>query len=176
MSPRSGGGGRSGPPGPQASPPPFDLARVALIIDSHRRVTGRALALGEGARPSALWTSPLAIVAHGTEEDPVFFYGNRLALRCFERSFEAFIALPSRLSAEPPLRDERERLLARVRDEGWIGDYAGVRIAASGRRFRIEGATVWNLLDGHGRSHGQAAAFVACAPDDARPGAAGGCG
>jgi len=170
-------GGGSGPPGPLAPPPPFDSARVELIIDSHRRVTGRALVLGDGTDPTlGLWTSPLAVVAHGTEDDPVFFYGNRLALRCFERSFEAFVVLPSRLSAEPLLRDERERLLARVRAEGWIGDYAGVRIAASGRRFRIEGATVWNLVDARGRRCGQAAAFAARPPPDRGSGARPACG
>jgi len=46
-----------------------------------------------------------------------------------------------------------------VRDRGFIDDYAGVRVAASGRRFRIEQAVVWNLLDDAGQRHGQAATF-----------------
>ncbi|MFN7753835.1 MAG: MEKHLA domain-containing protein [Pseudomonadota bacterium] len=145
--------------------PAVDPARVELIIASHRRLTGRPLALGDMPDPvRALWCSPLAVVAHGTEDDPVFFYGNRLALRRFEMAFDAFVAMPSRLSAEPMLREERERLLEQVRDEGWIGDYSGVRIAASGRRFRIDGAIVWNLVDEQGRHRGQAAAFAAEPP------------
>ena len=42
--------------------------------------------------------------------------------------------------------------------QGFIRDYAGVRIAASGRRFRIDDAVVWNLVDADGVRHGQAAA------------------
>jgi hypothetical protein len=34
-----------------------------------------------------------------------------------------------------------------------------MRIAKSGRRFWIENATVWELIDEAGRRHGQAAAF-----------------
>jgi len=40
-----------------------------------------------------------------------------------------------------------------------IDDYAGVRISKHGRRFMIEQATVWNLIDGHGKYCGQAAMF-----------------
>lgn len=104
------------------------------------------------------------IVAHGTEADPVFFYGNRLALDLFEMRFDDFIRLPSRFSAEPLAREARARLLARVGRDGFIDDYAGVRIASSGRRFRIEQAVVWNLLDEAGIIHGQAATFAHWVP------------
>jgi hypothetical protein len=89
----------------------------------------------------------------------VFFFGNRVALELFEMDFAAFIALPSRLSAEPLLRNERKRLLARVAADGIISDYSGVRVSSTGRRFRIERATVWNLIDSQGVRHGQAALF-----------------
>jgi hypothetical protein len=107
----------------------------------------------------ACWTAPRVIVAHGMEADPIFFYGNQLALSCFELDFAAFTRLPSRYSAEPLLREEREALLARVRDHGFIEDYAGVRVSASGKRFRIEQAVVWNLFDENRDRHGQAATF-----------------
>jgi hypothetical protein len=106
-----------------------------------------------------LWNAPRAIVAHGTEADPIFFYGNRLALELFEMSFEDFTRLPSRYSAEPLERDARARLLERVARQGYVDDYSGVRIAASGKRFMIEAATVWNLIDEAGNHCGQAAAF-----------------
>lgn len=83
-----------------------------------------------------------------------------MALERFELSVERFSGMPSRLSAEPLLRDERQALLARVTSHGFIDDYAGVRISASGRRFRIREATVWNLVDAGGVAHGQAAAFA----------------
>ena len=62
----------------------------------------------------AMWNAPRAIVAHGTEDDPVFFYGNRLALQLFKMSFDEFTRLPSRFSAEPLAREERSKLLQRV--------------------------------------------------------------
>ncbi len=74
-------------------------------------------------------------------------------------TWEAFTALPSPLSAEPVAREERARLLARVTRDGYIDDYSGVRIAHSGKRFLIEGATVWNLMDEAGNYCGQAAMF-----------------
>lgn len=137
---------------------------MRLIVDSYRRLTGKPLLDAEPSNDTALrlalWNAPRAIVAHGTEADPVFFYGNRLALELFEMSFEDFARLPSRYSAEPLEREARARLLGRVTQQGYVDDYAGVRIAASGKRFMIEAATVWNLIDDAGGLHGQAAVFI----------------
>jgi hypothetical protein len=106
-----------------------------------------------------VWDAPQAIVAHGAEADPLFFFGNRAALEKFETTAEAFIGMPSRLSAEAPLREERQALLELVSRHGFIDDYAGIRISARGTRFRIENAVVWNLIDAAGARHGQAAMF-----------------
>lgn len=108
----------------------------------------------------ALWNAPCAIVAHGTEADPVFFYGNRLALQLFEMSFDEFARLPSRLSAEPLAREERALLLDKVSRQGYVDGYSGMRIAKSGKRFMIADGTVWNLADEQGKLQGQAAVFV----------------
>ncbi len=136
------------------------LQRLQLVVSSYHRLTGRHLV---DERDSdlwkACWSAPRVIVAHGIEADPRFFYGNALALSRFELDFAAFTQLPSRYSAEPLLREEREALLARVHEHGFIDDYAGVRIAASGKRFRIEQAVVWSVFDEAGRRHGQAATF-----------------
>lgn len=134
---------------------------IGDITASYRRLTGRALVAGvEGDAVAALWHAPFAIVAHGTEADPVFFFGNRVALELFEMDFATFTRLPSRFSAEPLLREERARLLERVTRYRIIDDYAGVRVSASGRRFRITDASVWNLTDTNGAPSGQAAAFA----------------
>ena len=133
--------------------------RDFLIAESFARVTGRAL-VPEGSDPcAALWALPAVVVAHGTQADPVFFYGNRAALELFEMRAEDFVRMPSRLSAEAAGREARARLMARVAADNFVPDYSGVRVSASGRRFRIEGATVWNLLDADGANHGQAAVF-----------------
>jgi hypothetical protein len=138
--------------------------RLSLIADSHARLTGCDLVVRSGDLRDALWNAGAVIVAHGTEPDPLFFYGNRSALSLFEMEWSAFVGMPSRLSAEPLLREERARLLERVSRDGFIADYCGVRIAASGKRFRIERAVVWNLIDAAGACHGQAASFDCWTP------------
>jgi len=72
--------------------------------------------------------------------------------------WHTFIHTPSKESAEELERAERESLLARVNQHGLIDDYSGVRVSSSGQRFRIDYATVWNLI-GLGQPAGQAALF-----------------
>ncbi len=136
-----------------------DDPRLPLIAESYCRLLGRPLLTSDVDIASAMWNAPRVIVAHGTQDDPIFFYGNRLALDAFEMDFAAFAQLPSRYSAEPLVREERARLLERVARDGFIDDYAGVRISATGKRFRIAQAVVWNLVDVAGVCHGQAATF-----------------
>ncbi|MBU0620368.1 MAG: MEKHLA domain-containing protein [Gammaproteobacteria bacterium] len=131
-------------------------ARLRLIVESYRRLTGKELVPSVGA----MWNAPFAIVAHGTEADPVFFYGNEYALRCFEMDFDEFTCLPSRLSAEPMAQESREKALRKVAEQGYIDGYSGMRIAKSGRRFMIADCTIWNLEDAAGAYQGQAAVFV----------------
>jgi len=63
------------------------------------------------------------------------------------------------MTAEPLHREERAILLKRTTRNGFVDDYQGIRISSSGRRFRIERAIVWNLLDEDGNHAGQAATF-----------------
>ena len=134
---------------------------AALLLASHERLLHtRLVPEGEpAARARALYEAPFVVVSHDTAADPVFNYANLAAQRLFELAWADFVRLPSRLSAGPVHRDERARLLALVSRQGYISDYAGIRVASSGRQFRIEAATVWNLADGHGRYAGQAACF-----------------
>jgi hypothetical protein len=134
------------------------------MLASHLALTGRALLerqAGESdeALAARLYDAPFVVLAHGTEPDPLFNYANLTAQRLFERRWKEFVGLPSRLSAEVPEQTERERLLAHVAAHGYMDDYSGVRIARSGRRFRIRRATVWNVHDSSGKRAGQAAAF-----------------
>ena len=71
---------------------------------------------------------------------------------------------PSRLTAEPMHRDERARLLERTCRDGYVDDYSGIRISQSGRRFRVEQAIVWNLVDAAGHLRGQALTFDTWTP------------
>lgn len=114
----------------------------------------------EGQGPGWLYhDAPFAVLAHDTAADPHFVYANRAAQACFEYSWDEFITLPSRLSAEAPDRAERQRLLDEVTRNGFISDYRGLRISKSGRRFWIEQAVVWQLIGTDGILRGQAATF-----------------
>ena len=135
-------------------------SRLALIPESFARLTGRALV----PPGDDLWTMRRAVVAHGTEDAPLFFYGNALALELFAIAAERFVGTPSHESAEPARRAERAAMLERLERENVVADYSGVRIAATGRRFRIERAVIWNLLDQNGKRHGQAATFSEWTP------------
>ncbi len=136
--------------------------KILCISESYQRLTGRPL-VACGANTSdpvqTLWTAPFVIVAHGTEPDPIFYFGNRVALSLFEMDFNEFARLPSRLSAEPLLREERMHVLDRVTRDGIIENYACVRVSSTGKRFQISDTAVWNLADETGTPVGQAAAF-----------------
>jgi len=143
---------------------PALLAHAQRLLDSFRHWTGRELITRTGAEfPQArsLWEEPLVVLSHGIESDPVLNYGNRAALTLWEMDWAAFTKMPSRLTAEPLLREERQRFMARVRAQGYVDDYAGVRISATGKRFKIAQAWVWNVLDADGKLAGQAASFSA---------------
>jgi MEKHLA domain-containing protein len=137
-------------------------AHVQILLRSYRHWLGRDLltpfsSMSETAR--ALFDAPFIVISHGTEPDPILNYGNRAALQLWEMSWEDFIKTPSRLTAEPMSREERARLLAEVEKKGYIDHYQGVRISSTGRRFKIDAATVWNLIDSAGNYTGQAATF-----------------
>ena len=139
----------------------FHGVHAALLLASYQRLLGRPLLdLAPGDDPGqALYEADFVLLSHDTEADPRFTYANRAAQELFGYPWEAFVGLPSRLSAEPVAREERERLLRRVAEQGFIDDYAGVRVARTGQRFLIEQAVVWNLCDAQQTLCGQAACF-----------------
>ena len=140
----------------------FFIEQTERLLRSFKHWTGRDLiAPADASNRSAeeLFHAPCAVVSHGTEPDPILNYGNQIALALWEMPWETFTQTPSRLTAEPVSREERARLLEEVTREGFIDRYKGIRISRSGRRFLIEQALVWNLLDGEGKYCGQAATF-----------------
>jgi len=146
---------------------PDQIAHVHLLLDSFALLLGRDLVPRDASpveQARRLFESPFVVVSHGTEADPVLNYANATALRLWEMDWATFVQTPSRLTAEPVHRDERARLLERTRRDGYVDDYSGIRISQSGRRFRIEQAIVWNLIDPAGHLRGQAATFDTWTP------------
>lgn len=135
-----------------------------LLVGSYRRLLrGDPPFLKQGTPPDAHWLyahAPACVLAHNTDQDPRFIYANRAAQALFEYSWDEFLALPSRLSAEAPDRAERQRLLDAVARDGFARGYCGVRIAKSGRRFQIEDGVLWQLRTPNAMLRGVAASFA----------------
>lgn len=133
------------------------------LIESFRRWTGRDLLIRAGSpedQARALFEAPCVVVSHGTEADPILNYGNQAALDLWEMTWAQLTNTPSRLTAEPVNREERARMLAVAAAQGYFTGYRGVRISATGKRFLVEDATVWNVVDADGVRVGQAATFA----------------
>lgn len=141
----------------------FHFRHAAILLDSFAHWSGRQLLPRSGdavVDARALFNAPFVVVSHGAEVEPIFNYGNALALRLFELPWEGFTQLPSRQSAEPLNQAARALFLARVARDGYLDGYEGVRISANGRRFRIRDAILWNLREPTGAFRGQAATFA----------------
>ncbi|MBA3686548.1 MAG: MEKHLA domain-containing protein, partial [Planctomycetes bacterium] len=85
---------------------------AALVLDSHRRWTGRELCERQGdplAQARSLYAAPCVVLAHDGAADPCFTYANATAQALWELDWDAFIGMPSRLSAEPVEREQRAR-------------------------------------------------------------------
>lgn len=141
----------------------FLADHATLLLESYQRLLKRPLLATAGTpreRAEALWRAPFVVASHDTQADPIFNYANQAALSLWEMSWEEFSALPSRLSAEPAEQSQRQALLDAVTTHGYIDHYSGFRITKTGRRFRIDDATVWNVVDHIGTYRGQAVRFI----------------
>ena len=133
-----------------------------LLLDSHRHWIGKDLIariFDAQQQARLLFEASFVVVSHGGEPDPILNYGNQAALDLWELSWDQFIKTSSRLTAEPDDRAERERMLTQARAKGYFGGYRGVRISSTGRRFLVEHALIWNVIDSAGNPVGQAATF-----------------
>jgi hypothetical protein len=140
----------------------FLADHVAILRNSYRHWTGLELVPPRMADLEAaryLFYAPFAVASHNADKDPLFNYANQTALSLFAMSWEEITAFPSRLSAERVNQEARERLLSEVAERGYVDKYRGVCIGRHGRRFEIEDAVIWNLLDARGAACGQAASF-----------------
>jgi len=140
-------------------------ARVALaqqIVSSYQCLLGKPLLDSQHPRAlvEQLYQLPAVILAHNGGDDPCFTYANLAAQRLWEMEWDQLVGMPSRYSAEPDHRDSRAQLLAQVQAKGYIDNYRGIRISASGQRFEIQQAVVFNLLNQEGQKVGQAATFA----------------
>jgi hypothetical protein len=150
-----------------------ELRELVQQLDAaYRHWTGEHLpapdSLSENER--LVWLhaqAPYALLAHGIETDPLFYYANQQALASFQYPREQFIGMPSRFSASPLDREMRQTLLEQVTAKGIAHGYSGYRVDRRGEAFMIHEGKVWTLLDDQGAACGQAALFW---PDPQRVG------
>ncbi len=131
------------------------------LLDSYEQLLGRSLIERKGSiqeQAQSLFLVPFVVVSHGIQSDPIFNYGNQTALDLWEITWQELTQTPSRLTAEPPNQEERQKLLRQVTEKGYIEHYQGIRISRTGKRFLIKDVTVWNMLN-DGRYIGQAATY-----------------
>ncbi|HEY4297952.1 MAG TPA: MEKHLA domain-containing protein [Paraburkholderia sp.] len=132
-----------------------------LLSNSYSRLLGKPLVpehVPADDAPRWLYESaPFGLLAHNTNADPIFVYGNLTAQKLFEYDWDELTALPSRLSAQAPERDERQAFLEQVERDGFIAAYRGMRVSKSGKRFWIDNVVVWQLHNDAGVLCGQAA-------------------
>lgn len=141
---------------------------VQIMADSYQQLLGRNLidtldVIDTIDTPEqlsqALFQAPFVLVSHGTQANPIFNYGNQMALQLWSLSWDEFIQTPSAASAEPIEREERSMMLQQAKELGYIENYQGVRISSKGKRFLIKQVTLWNLTDESGQKCGQAATY-----------------
>lgn len=133
---------------------------IDCVVSSYCRYTHKILVDGSLDLIGHLYDAPFVFAAHKYYADePRFVFGNTKALELWELDWDSFVGMPSRLTAEAPHQDERERLLREVQMNGFIDNYTGVRVSSRGKRFQINNAIVWNVLDPSGSVIGQAVKF-----------------
>ncbi len=143
------------------------LSWIALILNSYRHWTGVELLNRTASRreqAQRLFSAPFVVASHGIEADPILNYGNAQALQLWEMDWQEFVTMPSRVTAKPVNQAERTRMLQQAATQGLIRDYRGVRISRTGKRFLVEQATVWNVIDQNHQKVGQAVTFSTWTP------------
>jgi hypothetical protein len=141
----------------------YQAVFVARVADAFARVTGKSLIAEAGLDPAALgksaWLGDFALLTHRGDERATLNYGNRFVLQLWEMDWPSFVATPSGDTAPRNAAAARDLLMEQVAKDNFVTGYAGERISRSGRRFLIQGVTVWRLLDEKGQSFGMAAFF-----------------
>ena len=143
------------------SPPSVQWCQY--LLDSYAHWLGQELIERHGTpleQAEHLFNSNFVIASHGMEHDPILNYGNQMALNIWAMNWQQFTQTPSRLTAEVPNREERERMLEQAKAQGYIPNYRGIRISSTGQRFWVEKATIWNIHESNGTLIGQGATFA----------------
>jgi hypothetical protein len=140
----------------------FLVQHINIMRYSFEYFTGKQLGspkLSDTENAEELYNAPFALLTHTADDDPIFNYANLTAQKLFELSWYDITKLPSRKSAESPNQNDRNSLLAKVAENGFVDNYTGIRITANDKKFIIKKGIIWNLIDKNGNYYGQGAKF-----------------
>lgn len=138
------------------------IAWTQIILNSYQKLLGKDLIdrqVSEEEQAKNLFFSSFAVLSHGTQSDPIYNYGNQIALQLWERDWDELMKMPSCLSVEVILREDRQKILEATQKQGFIENFQGIRLSKTGKRYKINDITLWNLIDEHDCYCGQAATF-----------------
>lgn len=124
---------------------PHIINWTQILLDNFNRLLGYQLISRQGdfkQQAAALFKANFVVVSHGIENDPIVNYGNQMALDLWVINWSDFTKTPSRLSAEPVNRVERQAMLEQAATKGYIDNCCGVRISNTGQRFYLEQAII----------------------------------
>ena len=99
------------------------------------------------------------ILSHGTQEDPIYNYGNQASLILFDQTLENLCKTPSRYSTVESLMDDREQLIQQINDAGYGTISDAVRTTTKGKLFVIQTIWIWHVYHPDGRRIGLAALY-----------------
>lgn len=142
---------------------PKIIYHTRLMLETYRKWTGKDLLeeyLDDASNSFLLYHAPFAVISHGVEEDPVFNYANLKAQEVWKMTWEDFTVMPLRLTIEETGTIQRQKYLEEVQQKGFIENESCIRVSGNSGRFRVQDLTLWNLEDGQGMFHGQAAMFT----------------
>ena len=145
-------------------------AIASRLISSYQTGFGQPLVTGLAGDANGeqwakeLFAAPIVVLAHdGSPLDqgdgPRLIYANRAALTLWGRRWTEMVGMPSELTAEPAERTSRQNALSAAQKQMVSSGYRGIRINRHGRRFQINNARLWTLVDPAGQACGQAACF-----------------
>jgi hypothetical protein len=128
-----------------------------MIKNSYTQFTGKFLPLSYCENLIEAFDQCIyPIASHDNSNEPLFNYANQAALNLFKMTSFEMIGLPSKASVLLTNQEDRSLLLKHVTEQGFIQHYQGQRVASDQSLFNIQDATVWNLIDGFKKYHGQA--------------------
>ena len=137
------------------------VEHIKNVLNSFEKLTGKTIINRSNPEMDFLEieNGEFVLVSHNGADDPVLNYGNQFALKLWEMNWDEFIKTPSRKTAEPDLRVQREKMLSIVSKQGYFDNYEGIRVSSSGKQFKIKNAVIWNVKNEQGECTGQAAYF-----------------